>query len=366
MTNEAFSDAVGSKSVNIRFSELDAVMAVICSCKNVYDIFSLVNSVKQRLQNEIVAYLNSSNEYKPSLYQYMFLKGLMDYFNSGYKLNCTEDIAKFSKQVETNGRIPWLVGLLQGLLHLLTDPRSVKKEIDREESMIVLVSVFNDTRFSELCFKSIRKFTSSPYHILAVNNSTMNIEHFKEKAVKEKLVDTWFDSGQIRHGDGLQAAMKYAQRFRYIAVVDSDVVGLRDGWLDDLVDQLRNSEAGLIGYAGGSKDNIHFLKVHPSCMVIEQNITSAKFEINFRDSWPVWDTAGLVTWDCLAHGIDIIKLSREYIDKAISHYGIVSRLTLATNEEEMLCGKKVREWRKIIDCRYAAAELDEIKNYQVV
>ena len=275
----------------MKFSELNAVMELVCSCKHIQDVFPEVNRLEMQLRTELKEYFNSHKAQRLHIYQHMFLEGLKRYLDCGTRLRSYEQVKDFAGQIEVGEGIPWFVGLLQSLWHLRQDTleQIEKKGPVPEEVVGVLVSIYNETRFAELCLKSLRKFTKLPHYIIAVNNSTADVQQFKDYVIKERLVDEWFDSGRTHHGQGLQSALGKAERFRYIATIDSDAIGLKDRWLDELVEKLKGEGAGLIGPARepSSRSIIGYV-VHPSCMVIEKDIAASKFQIDFRSHWPLW------------------------------------------------------------------------------
>ena len=272
--------------------------------------------------------------------------------------------------------VPWFISLLQSRWHLVKDDRSFVQKIptDFQQSSAILVSIYNETRFAEICFKAVRKFTTFPYHLVAINNSTEDIREFKKAVLQQGLVDEWFDSNCTSHNDGLQKSLNKVNKFRYITTLDSDAIVLRQNWLTELVARLNHENAGLIGPQwdpSGKKLKSH--TIHPCCMVIDKQRIGAKFQIDFCYGWP-WDVGGLITWDCLAHRIPIIWVSHEVdgnymigsslINKSVRHYWYTSQITNLDDDAE-LDGYKVSEIRQKVEKAYRSAELEEIRKYRI-
>jgi len=357
------------------FEQLKAVNKLVNSSGPVVAVFAEANETKAELKREVQYYLSSVNEQEADRYQFTFVKCLKEYLDSGQRFNDIEQINEFAKNVKVSDGIPWFIGLLQSLWHLKNDSSQVQQIRKREQSVAILVSIYNETKFAELCFKSIRKLAGFPHYIVAVNNSIKDVESFKHAMLQEGLVDEWFDSGCTKHGDGLQKALPLMRRFRYIAMLDSDAVGLRENWLCDLVEQLNGNKAGLIGpqRVPASQSIIEYI-VHPCCMIADQEAIGYKFQIDFRNQWPYWDVGGLLTWDCLLNGVPIVKVSHEYngnsavhsslINNSIRHYWYTSRLSVH-NDNAKLDGYIVGDIRQRLEREYRSAELEKIKEYHM-
>lgn len=368
------SSAVFAPDVDeLKFSRLGAVVELVCSCKYVQDVFLLANGMESRLRADLERYFSSAKAAKVHIYQHMFLEGLGRYLDSSTRLTSYEQIRDFAGKVQVAEGVPWFVGLLQSLWRFRKDglDHIEKPSRSRQEAVGILVCIYNETRFAELCLKSIRKYTQWPHYIVAVNNSTANVQEFRDYVIKQGLVDEWFDSGHTHHGQGLQSALAKVERFRYIATIDGDAIGLKEYWLDELVERLKGEAAGLIGpERNPAYRSIIGYVVQPSCMVIDQDVAASKFEIDFRSQWPFWDVAGLVTWDCLAHNIPIIKVEQEeepaggaqVINKSVKHYRFASRIT-GHNDEEVIDGQKVKDIRERLHKEYNHPELQEVRRF---
>ena len=359
----------------VRFEQLRAISGLINSPEPIRKIFVHVNSIRAHLRPEVDMYLGTTTEREADRYQFTFVKCLREYLESNWRFKRTKQINKFAGNIKVGDGVPWFIGLLQSLWHLKNDSGEAHQVREKEQTAAILVSVYNEIKFTELCLRSIRKLAGLPHHIVAVNNSTKDLGSFKKAVVGEGLVDEWFDTRCTKHGDGLQKALGLVRRFRYIATVDSDAIGLKEDWLRDLVEQLNSKKAGLIGPVRGPRlrDIISFA-IHPCCMIIDQERIASKFHIDFRDQWPYWDSGGLLTWDCLLNDIPIVEVSHEHngsyalhstlVNKSVRHYWYASRISALDNDAE-LDGCKVRDIRQRLAREYQSPELDEIKQYRL-
>ena len=339
------------------------------------DIFLAAN--KNRLLFEDgIKHLDLTKKDDYNVYKPLFLKSVKGYLNSGLEFNNVEQCSEFYRNV-TLGQVtdvPWFVGILLSVPHLSDNPDLVRHApTDLQQSAAILVSVYNETRFTELCFKAVRKFTNFHYRLIAVNNSTIDMQHFKRSMLQQGLIDEWFDSGCTSHAEGLQKSLARAKTFRYIATLDSDAIVLKKGWLREFVARLNRENAALIGPQTfpGSNPPIKGYAIHPCCMVIDQKRIDSKFEINFAHKWP-FDVGHLLTWDCLAHGIPIVKISHEidgnyatgcsFINNSVRHYWYTSRIA-GLEDDALIDGSKVEPIRKKLDKAYSSPELTRIRNY---
>jgi len=380
------------------FEQLKVVNRLVESSDPLSSVFIRANEIEGELKEEIEAYLSSADRQQVDCYQHTFIRCLEKYLTSGLRFRNLVQINEFAKGVELSpplADVPWFVGLLQSLWHLKNDtphqlnprPKSQPDQLgtssagqlalgqteEMEQTVAVLVSIYNEVKFAELCLKAVRKYSGLPHYIIAVNNSTKDISHFKRAVLNAGLVDRWFDSNCYSHGEGLQRALLLARRFRYIATLDSDAVGLKQNWLRDLVEQLASKNAGLIGpqRVPTSKSIIEFV-VHPCCMVIDQQRIGSEFQIDFRNQWPYWDVGGLLTWDCLLNAIPVVKVRHEYtgnsamhsslINDDVRHYWYASRIS-ALGDSDRLDGYLVRDIRERLETEYQSPELGEIKEY---
>ena len=279
-------------------------------------------------------------------------------------------------QVPEVMEVPWFVGIVLSVPHLSDCPDLVRHNpTDWQQSAAILVSVYNETRFTELCFKAVRKFTNFPCRLIAVNNSTIDMQDFEKSMLQKGLVDEWFDSGCASHADGLQKSLAGIRTFRYIATLDSDAIVIKKGWLTEFVDRLNHENAGLIGpqTSPGSKPSTKGYAIHPCSMVIDQERIGSRFEINFAGKWP-FDVGYLLTWDCLAFGIPIVKVSHEIdksyttgsslINKSVRHYWYTSRI-LGLEGDNLIDGCKVKTIREKLDMAYNSTELSQIREFHI-
>ena len=117
-------------------------------------------------------------------YGLMFARSLKAYLSEGLDFQNIAQISAYYKYevvVENpfEHGIPWQVGLLQSIWHLSTDTpeRQLKTDIHRQNKAAILVSLYNETKFSRLCFKTsifscIKKSSSNFNRNVAFRKST--------------------------------------------------------------------------------------------------------------------------------------------------------------------------------------------------
>jgi hypothetical protein len=103
-------------------------------------------------------------------------------------------------------------------------------------------------------------------------------------------------------------------------------------------------------------------------MVIDKERIGSRFEINFACKWP-FDVGHLLTWDCFAHGIPVVKVSHEVdanyatgsslINKSVRHYWYVSRIS-GLKDNDIIDGRKVGTIREKLNRAYRLAKLNQI------
>jgi len=353
----------------------EAINELIGAASYVGKVFLLARDMEPRLRAEIDAYLHAISRQQADFYQFQFITCLQQYLDSDLAFTDIDQVREYAWTIEVKDQVPWFLGLMQSLWHLGHDSCPPATTGTYRCGVAVLVTVFNETRFAELCLKSIRGLAGFPHRIVVANNSTQDVSDFREAVLRDGLVDEWFDSGCTYHGDGLQRALSHAGDMRYIAALDSDAVGLRESWLRDLVHELDRSGAGLAGPGRipMARDIIGFV-VHPCCMLIDRERIGSRLQIDFRSQWPFWDVGGLLTWDCMAHGIPIIKvgsrsgepcaLGSTLVNGSVQHYWYVSRISTLKDDDE-LDGYRVGDIRARLEREYAAPELDAIKRLGV-
>lgn len=365
-----------------RFQLMNKLENLVLGATTAAEIFQAVLIDRSLSKSSIEQYLSLVKKDDSNFYKLLFLESLKGHLDSGVRFRNIDQICDFyAKAVASftlgqTPQIPWFLSIFQSIRHLKNDRKAIIENIPTalQQSSAILVSVYNETRFAELCFKAIRKFTSFPYHLVAINNSTIDIQDFKKAVLQEELVDEWFDSGCNTHANGLCKALDRVRKFRYITTLDSDAIVLKQNWLTEFVGRLNRANAGLIGpqsHPGSNK--IKGYPVHPCCMVIDQQRIGSKFKIDFCHYWP-WDAGGLITWDCLAHNIPIVKVSHEVdgdyakgsslINKSVRHYWYTSRI-FGLDDEDELDGYKIGVIRQRLEKAYSCAELNQIRNYCV-
>ena len=341
------------------------------------DVFFAANKNRLLFENGI-KHIDLTRTDDWNVYKLLFLKSVKGYLDSGLEFNNVAQCSEFYRNVTLGEvtEVPWFVGILLSTPHLSDSPDLVRHApTDLQQSAAILGSVYNETRFTELCFKAVRKFTNFPYRLIAVNNSTIDMQHFKRSMLQQGLIDEWFDSGCTSHAEGLQKSLARVRTFRYIATLDSDAIVLKKGWLTEFINRLNRENAALIGPQTfpGSNPSIRGYAIHPCCMVIDQKRIGSRFEINFAGKWP-FDTGLLLTWDCLAYGIPIVKISHEVdgnyatgsslINKSVRHHWYTSRIS-GLEDNALIDGRKIGPIRENLNRAYRSAKLSQIRDYHI-
>jgi hypothetical protein len=283
-----------------------------------------------------------------TFYSRLFLQSLQDClkFPPFFAVTDISPIQKFYQdvQIENLDKVPWYVALLQSFWHLNHDKKDYQiPPCTKTDKVAVLVSVFNECAFTEICLKALRKFSGSIAHIVVINNSTDDISAFKKRVVEHKLADVWLESGCNAHAEGLNRALPYVRDFRYLCTLDNDAIALRKGWLEDMLQILKDHNAGIAGPKTFPWSNIiKAVGIHPCCMLLDQQLLAGKFQIDFCNQWP-WDVGHLLTWDCLAHSIPIAYVSHDVtkdqavgsslINNSVRHFWYASRILKLPDDE---------------------------------
>jgi hypothetical protein len=291
-----------------------------------------------------------------TFYGRQFLQSLRECLKSPrfFEIDDIRQVVLFYQQnasVDNLDKVPWHLGLLQSLRHLNHDKEDYQiPPCTRMDKVAVLVSVFNECAFTEVCLKALRKYSGSIAHVVVINNSTDDISAFKRLVVERKLADVWIDSGCHTHAEGLNRVLPYVRDFRYLCMLDSDAIALRQGWLEEMVQILKDRNAGIAGpQTFPGSNSIKGVGIHPCCMAIDQWVLAGKFQIDFFNQWP-WDVGHLLTWDCIVHSIPIVCLSHDItkdyaigsslVNKSVRHFWYSSRI-LKLSDDEIIDGVRV-------------------------
>jgi len=308
-------------------------------------------------RDEIAQVINNylAEPQRGTFYGRLFLQSLRDCLNFPpfFAVTDISHIQKFYQdvQIENLDKVPWYVALLQSFWHLNHDKKDYQiPPCTRTDKVAVLVSVFNECTFTEVCLKALRKFSGPIAHIVAINNSTDDISAFKKRVIQHKLADVWLESGCTAHAEGLNRTLTYVQDFRYLCTLDNDAIALRPGWLEEMLQILKDNNAGIAGPRTFPGSNIiKAVGIHPCCMVIDQQALAGKFQMDFCNQWP-WDVGHLLTWDCLAHSIPVTYVSHDItkdqavgsslINNSVRHFWYASRI-LKLRDDETIDGIRV-------------------------
>jgi glycosyltransferase involved in cell wall biosynthesis len=341
------------------------------------NIFLFIKEHATVIDEELNEYLNYIKTVSPSQYAKLYACSLKAYLDSGMMFANHKEAGEYASSLAyESGQSPWIITLMQSLWHLRNDPRdpaAAKPIAITDQRVAVLVSVFNETRFCELAFKSIRKYADVPHYIVAVNNSTHDMKEFRRHVTEHKLIDEWIDTDETHHSKGLQKAMERVRNFRYIATLDSDAVGIKNGWLRELIESMTDSDAGIVGpMREPDKKTLIGQVIHPCCMVIDQKRIANRFQIDFRSLWPFWDVAGLLTWDCRQHTIPLAAVSHQYngdcatcstiINNSIKHFWYTSRI-VDLDDNTVLDGHKVGDIRARLNVEFSNLCCNDIAAY---
>jgi hypothetical protein len=341
------------------YAGLSALAGLISAASSLTAVLPYITANALSLEQDVQAFLARPDADQVKPYERLLVRSLGQCLSSPYRpltLKMAKDQAA-SLKIEDE-KAPWLLSMFQSIWHLRTDVQlPLPQQMD--DRVAILVSVFNDTRFCELALRSIREYSGCPHCTIIVNNSTNDMESFKQHVTSEGLADGWFDTGFTHHGFGLQVALHQIAGFRYIATLDSDAVGIERGWLKDMLDQLVNSQAAIAGpYREPESNTLTGHVVHPCFMLIDRQRIGSTFCVDFRSFWPFWDVAGLLTWDCRLFGLPIATVPHVYsgncaaastlINDSVRHYWYTSRIT-GMGDLETIDGHLVGDIRRRLE-----------------
>jgi glycosyltransferase involved in cell wall biosynthesis len=368
---------VPTMSESQKQSDFPALVGLIKSAASIQAVFPYIAANASQLRLDAENFTRYASENQTQFYEGLLVSALGECLSSGSGIQTFEQARDHATTLALlEGKAPWLISLLQSIWHLLNDSSQrpvVPQQLD--DGAVVLVPIFNETRFCELTLRSIRLYAGIRCHVIAVNNSAADVSTFRNHIIESCLVDEWFDTGVVHHGVGLQKALSRIEDFRYIVSLDSDAVGLASGWLRHLIEKLTAADAALIGPPREpDRNTIIGQAVHPCCMVIDRKRIGSAFQPDFRSLWPFWDVGGLLTWDCKAHSLPIVSVKHEYsgncatsstlIDGAIRHYWYTSRI-VSLDDDAVLDGYRVGDIRARLENEYNSHSLDEIKGIPV-
>jgi hypothetical protein len=252
---------------NDRWSINKLIHLLTDSAACVLDVFFTANRNRPLLDNGI-KHIDLTRTDDCNIYKLLFLKSIKGYLDSGLEFNSEQQCIAFyckvtlptspcllsqtarrieQAQVVEVMEVPWFVGIMLSLPHL-NDSHSLVRHAPTElqQSAAILVSVYNEVTCTELCFEAVRKSTNFPYYLIAINNSTIDMQDFKRSMLRKGLIDEWFDSGCTSHSDGPQKSLARVKTFRYITTLDSDAIVLKKAWLTEFIEQLNCENAAML------------------------------------------------------------------------------------------------------------------------
>jgi glycosyltransferase involved in cell wall biosynthesis len=339
--------------------EFKALAGLVEAASAAKAIFPYLAANGTRLRRETEAFVELARAQGTKPYERLLVASLRQWLASGVQLDSLEQAkSHVSSLAVHDGQAPWIISMLQSLWHLRNDPSEPANAQPMEDRLAVLISIYNETRCCELALRSLRQYAGLPHHIIAVNNSSRDVSDFRNSVTRNGLVDEWIDTGVTHHGLGLQKAFGQARSSRYIALLDSDAIGLRKGWLAEFRQMLSNGTAMVGPLREPGSDTVTGQAVHACCMMLDQNAIGNAFQIDFRSFWPFWDVGGLLTWDCRAHGLPIATVPHVYentgstssaiVNNSVKHLWYASRIS-DLDDEAVLDGHKVGTIRRRLE-----------------
>jgi hypothetical protein len=353
------------------YAGLPALTGLMGAASSLTAVLPYITANALSLEQDVQAFLARPDIDQVKPYERLLVKSMSQCLGSHDRpttLKMAKDEAS-SLKVEDE-KAPWLLSMFQSIWHLRTDIQlPLPQQMD--DRVAILVPVFNETRFCEMTLRSIREYSGYPHCTIIVNNSTTDMGSFKQYLTSEGLADGWFDSGFTHHGLGLQAALRHIVGFRYIATLDSDAVGIRHGWLKDMLDHLVNSEAAIVGpYREPDSNTLTGHVVHPCFMLIDRLRIGGTFCVDFRSFWPFWDVAGLLTWDCRLMDLPIATVPHVYsgscaaastlINGSVRHYWYTSRIA-GMDDSETIDGHLVGDIRRRLEKELEDPSLEPLR-----
>jgi len=140
--------------VRFDYAEIDSLIHLNESVADV--IFSAINH-REAVAPAIDRYLADPG--RGTFYGRQFLQSLQDCLKFPHFFENISQINLFYQDVRVDNldRVPWYVGLLQSFWHLNRDKKDYQiPPCTRMDKVAVLISVFNECTFTEVCLKALR------------------------------------------------------------------------------------------------------------------------------------------------------------------------------------------------------------------
>ena len=119
---------------------------------------------------------------------------------------------------------------------------------DAKKPCDIVIPIWNQPELTKGCINSIKKHTSYPYRIVAVDNASLTpTQEYLDSLKKEDNAGVAIIRN--RENQGFVKAVNQGMRFsdaRYVCIMNNDTIAT-DGWLGELIDILqKNSDIGII------------------------------------------------------------------------------------------------------------------------
>jgi glycosyltransferase involved in cell wall biosynthesis len=135
------------------------------------------------------------------------------------------------------------------------------QHVDRTpESISIVIVGWNSADFLRVALDAVRRFSPPDIEVLVVDNGSSDNSREVAKAAGTRLLKLPFNFG---HGPALELGTLRA-RGHYVVTLDVDAFPIREGWLDELIEPLRN---GSIVSGANMQDGY----AHPCCLAIRMD-----------------------------------------------------------------------------------------------
>ncbi len=192
-------------------------------------------------------------------------------------------------------------------------------------SKISIVTVTHDTPdFIKLCIKAVKARTQVPYkHIIIDNGSShQTIEFLRSEAADGNIA---LHERQLPKKSGGHAASldwmlyKVGMKTGFVCLLDSDAYPIKDGWLRELYDMMKESNSDAIGYAHFRDQQL----LHPSCMLFKYThlMQTSRPSFRIRRTPRVFNDTGMIVCATMKkNGSVLHPLSKEWMEENICRH----------------------------------------------